>query len=185
MTTQTKSRSAGAPDILGKTGDLVAFRTAVRGWLTQTVPSGWADRYADDENEFVEMQRWWMNERRRVGLATAHWPTEAGGAGLSLVHQIIIADEFARAKAPLSTLFSISLNHVPGTLLNWGTEAQRKYLRDIANENVVWCQGFSEPGAGSDLASLRTRAERRGEKSVAHPVPRRAACEGWLLGTGA
>jgi len=166
MTTQTQRASGDAPDILGKSGDLVAFRTAVRDWLTQTVPSGWAEKYADDENEFVELQRWWMNERRRVGLATAHWPTEAGGAGLSLLHQIIIAEEFARAKAPLSTLYQISLNHVPGTLLNCGTQEQRKYLRDIASEGTVWCQGFSEPGAGSDLAALRTKAERRGDRYV-------------------
>jgi alkylation response protein AidB-like acyl-CoA dehydrogenase len=155
-----------APDILGKSGDLDAFRTAVRHWLTETVPTGWAEKYAADEHAFVELQRWWMGQRRRVGLATAHWPVEAGGAGLSLVHQIIIADEFARAKAPLSTLYSISLNHVPGTLLNWGSDEQRKHLRDIASDGTVWCQGFSEPGAGSDLAALRTRAERRGDRYV-------------------
>jgi alkylation response protein AidB-like acyl-CoA dehydrogenase len=154
------------PDILGKSGDLDAFRNAVRHWLHETVPAGWAEQYADDEDKFVELQRWWMDQRRRVGLATAHWPVEAGGAGLSLVHQIIIADEFARAKAPLSTLYAISLNHVPGTLLNWGSDQQRRHLRSIASEGTVWCQGFSEPGAGSDLAALRTRAERRGDRYV-------------------
>src|SRR5579863_10125432 len=97
-------------DILGKSGDLDAFRDAVRHWLAETVPTGWAEQYAVDEDKFVELQRWWMDQRRRVGLATAHWPVEAGGAGLSLVHQIIVADEFARAKSPLSTLYAISLN---------------------------------------------------------------------------
>ncbi len=154
------------PDILGQADDPETFRAAVRGWLEQVVPQGWAEEVADDEEKFVAFQRWWMEQRRSVGLFTAHWPKEAGGAGLSLKHQIIVADEFARAKAPLSTLYSISLNHVPSTLLNWGTEAQRTHLRDVAEKGVVWCQGFSEPGAGSDLASLRTRAERRGDKYI-------------------
>ncbi len=164
MSGETQPQEGSA--ILSKSGDLVAFRDAIRGWLTKTVPAGWAEKCADDEGQFIELQRWWMSERRRVGLATAHWPVAAGGAGLGLVHQIIIADEFARAKAPLSTLYAISLNHVPGTLLTWGTPEQRKYLRDIANQGTVWCQGFSEPGAGSDLAALRTKAQRQGDRYI-------------------
>jgi len=154
------------PDILGAADDIGAFRTAVRTWLEAVVPVGWAERYCGDEDEFAEFQRWWMDERRKVGLATAHWPVEVGGAGLGLMHQIVIADEFARAKAPLSTLFAISLNHVPGTLLNWGTDKQREHLRDIAEKGVVWCQGFSEPGAGSDLAALKCKAVRKGDKYI-------------------
>jgi alkylation response protein AidB-like acyl-CoA dehydrogenase len=166
MITEEQRPATAAPDIIGQSHDLVAFRAAVRAWLAQVVPEGWAERVADDEEAFVEFQRWWMQQRRSVGLATAHWPKEAGGAGLGLEHQIIVADEFARAQAPLSTLYAISLTHVPSTLLNWGTLAQRRHLRDIAEYATVWCQGFSEPGAGSDLAALRTRAVRRGDRYI-------------------
>ena len=85
-----------------------------------------------------------------------------GGAGLSQRHLIAVADEMARADAPQNRLFTISLIHMPGTLLPHGTEAQKhRYLAGVAN-GEVWCQGFSEPNSGSDLASLRCRAVRDG-----------------------
>jgi alkylation response protein AidB-like acyl-CoA dehydrogenase len=104
-----------------------------------------------------------MAERREVGLATAHWPAEYGGADLSLAHQLVVADEFVRANAPDGHLFSISLNHLPGTLIPFGTEDQKRTHLPRVAAGTVWCQGFSEPAAGSDLAALRTRAERDGD----------------------
>ena len=116
--------------------------------------------------EYIAFQRWWMAERSKVGLAIPHWPKEYGGAGLTLRHLVAIADEMARADAPQARMFTISLIHMPGTLLPHGTEAQkRRYLAGVAN-GEVWCQGFSEPNSGSDLASLRTRAVRDGDHYV-------------------
>ena len=107
-----------------------------------------------------------MTERNKVGLATPHWPVEYGGAGLGIAHQVIIADEFAQAKTPGADAFIIGLNHLPGTLIPFGTEAQKKkYLPTVA-QATVWCQAFSEPGAGSDLANLQTRAVLDGDHYV-------------------
>jgi alkylation response protein AidB-like acyl-CoA dehydrogenase len=114
--------------------------------------------------EYIAFQRWWMAERSKVGLAIPHWPKNYGGAGLSQL--IAVADEMARADAPQSRMFTISLIHMPGTLLPHGTEAQkRRYLAGVAN-GEVWCQGFSETNSGSDLASLRCRAVRDGDHYV-------------------
>lgn len=153
--------------ILDKKHDLPAFRAAIRQWLGAVVPPDWSERMANaTPQEDAAFQRWWMEERRKVGLATPHWPTEYGGADLSLEHEVIIADEFARANAPSSGMYIIALNHIPATLLAWGTQAQKdRYLPGVARGDV-WCQGFSEPNAGSDLASLRTRAVRVGDEYV-------------------
>jgi alkylation response protein AidB-like acyl-CoA dehydrogenase len=148
-------------------GDLPVFRQAIRDWLAETVPSNWADMLArGGEQDYVDLQQWWMAERHKQGLAVPHWPSAYGGADLSLSGQIVLADEIARARAPSLNLFIISLNHIPGTLIPFGTQAQKsRYLPEIPN-GTVWCQGFSEPGAGSDLASLRCRAERDGDHYV-------------------
>lgn len=147
--------------------DLPAFRQAIRDWLSETVPANWADTLArGGEQDYVDLQQWWMAERHKQGLAVPHWPSAFGGADLSLSGQIVLADEIARARAPSLNLFIISLNHIPGTLIPFGTEAQKSlYLPNIPL-GTVWCQGFSEPGAGSDLASLRCRAERDGDHYV-------------------
>jgi alkylation response protein AidB-like acyl-CoA dehydrogenase len=101
-----------------------------------------------------------MVELKKVGLWTPHWPVAAGGLGLSLKHQIVIAEEMARAGAPRRNIFSTALTHVPATLIPYGTRRQiEKYVAGAA-AGEVWCQGFSEPDAGSDLASLRTRAQK-------------------------
>ena len=153
--------------ILEQQHDLPAFRHAIRDWLARVVPSDWKARMVKASNEeYIAFQRWWMAERAKVGLAIPHWPTEYGGAGLNLQHLVAIADEMARADAPTARMFTISLIHLPGTLFPHGNEAQkRKYLSGVA-EGVVWCQGFSEPNSGSDLASLRTRAVRDGDHYV-------------------
>jgi alkylation response protein AidB-like acyl-CoA dehydrogenase len=153
--------------ILDAQHDLPAFRQAIRDWLAEVVPPDWKARMARASNEeFIAFQRWWMAERSKVGLAIPHWPKEYGGAGLTLRHLIVIADEMARADAPQARLFTISLIHLPGTLFPHGTEAQkRRYLTGVAKGDV-WCQGFSEPNSGSDLASLRTRAVRDGDHYV-------------------
>jgi alkylation response protein AidB-like acyl-CoA dehydrogenase len=153
--------------ILDAQHDLSAFRQEIRKWLAEIVPPDWKARMARASNEeYIAFQRWWMGERSKVGLAIPHWPKEYGGGGLSQRHLIAIADEIARADAPQNRLFTISLIHMPGTLLPHGTEVQkRRYLAGVA-KGEVWCQGFSEPNSGSDLASLRTRAVRDGDHYV-------------------
>ncbi len=153
--------------ILDAQHDLSAFRQEIRDWLSKVVPPDWKARMARASNEeYIAFQRWWMAERSKVGLAIPHWPQEYGGAGLSQRHLVAVADEMARADAPQSRLFTISLIHMPGTLLPHGTEAQKsRYLAGVAN-GEVWCQGFSEPNSGSDLASLRCRAVWDGDHFV-------------------
>ena len=153
---------------LAKLDDLAAFRAEVRAWLEATVPSDWRERMAGaTEAAYVDYQRWWFDEMRKVGLATPHWPRDWGGADLSLRHQTVIFEEIARINAPNPDLFTISLYHLPATLFAHGSAAQReRYLAGVKERGEIWCQGFSEPGAGSDLASLRTRAERKGEVYV-------------------
>ncbi len=158
----------GPFDPLAHKNDLVAFRAEVRAWLEAVVPADWHERMRGaSEADYVAFQRWWFAEMGKVGLATPHWPRDWGGADIGIRHQIIIFEEIARAQAPNPDLFVISLYHLPATLFGHGSQAQRdRYLTGVKERGEVWCQGFSEPGAGSDLASLRTRAERKGDVYV-------------------
>jgi 3-oxochol-4-en-24-oyl-CoA dehydrogenase len=151
------------PAPLDHLDDLDAFRSEIRAWLQAVLPHDWKRRLLDaSEEQYVEFQRWWFDELRKVRLANAHWPRAWGGEELSLRHSIILNEELARAEAPRPDMFTISLFHLPATLFAHGTAEQReRYLTGVRDHGEVWCQGFSEPGAGSDLASLRTRAERR------------------------
>lgn len=154
--------------VLERQGDLVAFRQAVRDWISDCI--GDQDVIAMNRMtgvESVKMQKWWMAERAKVGLAFPHWPKEYGGAALSVPHRVVLVEELARANIPRAQLFSIGTNHVPATLLPFGTQAQKdRYLRGVAVDGEIWCQGFSEPSAGSDLAALSTRADRDGDHFV-------------------
>jgi alkylation response protein AidB-like acyl-CoA dehydrogenase len=155
-------------DPLARRDDLDAFRAEVRAWLDATVPPDWFERSArQSEAEYVAFQRWWLGELKRVGLATSHWPKDWGGEDLSLRHQIVVSEEMVRANAPNPDLYVVSLYHLPATLFAHGSPAQReRCLKGVTERGEIWCQGFSEPNAGSDLASLRTRAERRGDVYV-------------------
>lgn len=148
-------------------GGLEAFRTRVRAWCEEHVPEGWPARMATaGREEYVAFQRWWLAELRAGGFAAPHWPREWGGAGFSLPELVVVYEELARADAPRLGLYFVSLHHAPATLLGAGTpEQQRRHLPAIL-DGEVWCQGFSEPDAGSDLASLTTRAERHGDDFV-------------------
>lgn len=143
--------------------DLDRFRLELRRWLSETVPADWQAHHSEDSPaEFEAFQRWWFDQLRAAGLANAHWPVEWGGKGLSLAHRVIIFEEMARAQAPSPEMFVISLYHLPATLFAHGTAEQRdRFLKGVVERGEVWAQGFSEPNAGSDLAALRTRAERR------------------------
>ncbi len=139
----------------------------VRAWLKENVPAGWRKAMTGtDSASFVRAQREWFAKLVQAGYATPHWPKGWPGGGRSLAEQKIIFEEIARADAPRLILYFMALYHAACTLLEWGTEEQKqKYLPGILR-GEIWCQGFSEPNAGSDLASLRTRAERRGDRYI-------------------
>lgn len=148
--------------------DLDRFRTALRAWLPGAIPRGWRERVRDEgERGYLDTQREWYQALSSAGLASAHWPSAWGGCDLPLGHQIAYYEEMLAADAPMTDLYSISLYHMAATLFAHGTDSQRElYLEGARSGGVVWCQGFSEPGAGSDLASLRTRAVRKGDVYV-------------------
>ena len=143
------------------------LRAEVRQWLTDNVPTGWRQAMTGvDQADFVAAQKEWFFKLSGAGFATPHWPAEWPGGGRSLAEQKIIYEEIARADAPRLILYFVSLYHAACTIMECGTPAQNeKYLPKIL-AGEVWCQGFSEPNAGSDLASLKTRAERKSDRYV-------------------
>jgi len=155
-------------DVLSKVGDEQAFRQEIRDWLAATLDPDWRRKWQSvREAELRELVIRWLEERRKVGLATPHWPKEWGGPGLPFSYQIMVYEEFSRADAPELDMFTISLFHTPATLFEHGTQAQKdKYLGGVTNGTDIWVQGFSEPGSGSDLASLRTSAVKQGDHYV-------------------
>jgi len=146
---------------------IAEFRQQVRTWLRSHVAPEWRARMTGaSTSDFLVLQRAWMRELVQAGYATAHWHAGWPGGGRSLAEQRVIAEELARADAPRLTLYFVSLYHAALTLMEWGSDEQRAQHLPAILAGDVWCQGFSEPNAGSDLASLRTRAERRGDVYV-------------------
>ena len=158
-----------------------AFRAEVRELIQTRMPEhyveeakkggglfeegGWqADRKSDDATRRQAAEEW-ANALSDKGWVAPHWPQEYGGAGLSTWEQVIFKEEMARANAPLVGGGGVSL--LGPTLIVHGTDDQKsKYLPGILSGEVAWAQGYSEPGAGSDLASLQTRAVRDGDEFV-------------------
>ncbi|MEU1525587.1 acyl-CoA dehydrogenase family protein [Nocardia rhamnosiphila] len=136
------------------------LRTEVREFLARELPADWAGLGALDEDEARRFTAWWRGRLAETGYIAPSWPTEYGGAGLSKLGQVVLAEEFAKAGVPpygLNDNFSIKM--IGNLLLRFGTEEQKQhFLPRIVRGDDTWCQGFSEPGAGSDLAGLRTRA---------------------------
>jgi len=138
-----------------------SFRAEVRTVLAEELPPGWPGVGAiagrQDAERFAAQ---WRQTLYRRGLLGITWPPEYGGRGLSRLHQVVLMEELARAGVPFgehTDLFGIKM--LGSTLLRWGTpEQKRRFLPRILSGEDRWCQGFSEPGAGSDLASLATRA---------------------------
>lgn len=144
------------------------FRAELRAWLSDTLPKGWGETVFEpqDEDARAMFRLDWERKLHAGGWSGINWPKEYGGRGATLVERAIVAEEMARARAP-EGINIIGHNLVAATLLRHGTEAQKlRFLPKIMSSEEVWCQGFSEPGAGSDLASVRTRADLRGDKFV-------------------
>ncbi|MHB1928233.1 MAG: acyl-CoA dehydrogenase family protein [Acidimicrobiales bacterium] len=144
------------------------YRARARAFLGEHLPAGWSGIGALPPGE----ARRWADEWRAVlydnGLLAPAWPEEYGGGGLTPVEQVVLAEELARAGVPsVGENDNFGIQMVGNTLLRWGTEEQRRYfLPRILSREQRWCQGYSEPGAGSDLAVLATRAVLDGEEWV-------------------
>ena len=143
------------------------FRLQIKRWLTENLPEQWGEPdFTMTAEQRKEFNQEWTAKLFDGGWICASWPVEYGGKGLSLLEQVVLNEEFARAGAPLrADFFGDTL--VGPTLLQWGTEEQKKqFISGILRGEIAWCQGFSEPDAGSDLASLKTRAELDGDEWV-------------------
>ena len=144
------------------------FRARIRTFLADQLPDDWTGMGAlspDERRTFIDSWRPLLHEHDLLAVA---WPAEYGGAGLSLLERTVLAEEFARAGVPTGSdndIFSIGmLGH---TLIEWGTpEQQKHFLPRILDGSDVWCQGYSEPNSGSDLASLATRADLDGDEWI-------------------
>ena len=144
------------------------FRKEVRGWLEANLPPDLQVEDAQDERvapdrETFEKRVTWQKKMHAAGWVGISWPREYGGRGATLMEQIIFDEESFRARAPVLPGFS-GVNMAGPTIIEWGTETQKRHFlpRILAAEDI-WCQGYSEPGAGSDLAGLSTRAEDKGD----------------------
>jgi alkylation response protein AidB-like acyl-CoA dehydrogenase len=145
-----------------------AFRDEVRGWLADHSEEIEETRRLDWESggEAFERHREWERTLSAAGLAAVHWPEEYGGRGASIVQQAIFTEEYIRARAP-ERINRLGLGLLGPTLMAHGTQEQKAaHLERILRCDEIWCQGFSEPNAGSDLASLRTRAVLDGDEYV-------------------
>jgi alkylation response protein AidB-like acyl-CoA dehydrogenase len=142
--------------------DEAAFRTEVRTWLEANLPA--ALRGRTNRPPPAELMPWYRTLSRK-GWIAPHWPKQHGGMGATLNEQIIMTEELARVGAP--QLPAQGLNHIGPILIEFGSETQQaKHLPPIIAGDVIWAQGYSEPGAGSDLASLATRATLDGDRFV-------------------
>jgi alkylation response protein AidB-like acyl-CoA dehydrogenase len=143
------------------------FRGVIRDWLSENLPDGWGQPgFSMTPEERTTFNQEWTAKLFAGGWICASWPTEYGGKGLSLLQQVVLNEEFARAGAPLrADFFGDTL--VGPTLLQWGTEEQKqRFIPGILKGEIAWCQGFSEPDAGSDLAGLKTKAELDGDEWI-------------------
>ncbi len=143
------------------------FRDELRAWLLENAPKDWEKRRTEDtmEQRFAFLREW-QKKVFEGGWAGIAWPKEYGGRGASLVEQVIFTEEMGRAGAPpLANVLGLAL--IGPTIIHFGNEEQKKrYLPKILSAEEIWCQGFSEPEAGSDLANVRSESRLEGDHFV-------------------
>lgn len=140
------------------------FRAECRDWLHSNVPD---ERRPVDAVDALDFDKAWQRRLFDAGWAGINWPVEYGGRGLSIVQQVIWLEEYAHANAPWIGANFVGVNHGGPTLILNASEAQKEYhLPRILQGEAIWCQGFSEPGAGSDLAGIKTRGRIEGNELV-------------------
>jgi hypothetical protein len=145
--------------------DELAFRDSVRAFFRDEMPAGLKEKQRQniplDREDHVQFQKALF----RKGWAAINWPVEYGGTGWNIVQKHLFDVEMANANMP--NIIPFGLGMVGPVIYSFGSEAQKKrFLPDILESNVWWCQGYSEPGAGSDLAALKMRAERQGDHYI-------------------
>jgi alkylation response protein AidB-like acyl-CoA dehydrogenase len=141
----------------------LAFRDELRAWFAANPPG---DEPVGDEDAQYAYRRDWQRRLAEGGWAAVHWPLEHGGRGATLMQSAIFYEELGRSGAPLpANVLGILL--AGPTIMTWGTQEQQdRHLGPILTAEEIWCQGFSEPDAGSDLAALKTRAVQDGDEWV-------------------
>jgi len=150
---------------LSLTKEEQAFREDVRAFFRDNLPSAIKKKLQEGRHTTKEEMVEWTRILNKKGWAVPHWPEEWGGTGWTPVQQYIFNEELQATPAPPPLPFGV--NMVGPVIYTFGNEAQKKrFLPRIANLDDWWCQGFSEPGSGSDLASLKTKAERKGDKYI-------------------
>jgi len=149
------------------TAEEEAYRLQVRTWLADHVPDWARDRSPTDEgDDRFEQHRAWHRELYEAGYVGATWPVEFGGRGRTQVENALLQEEIVRADAP-GPINGLGLGLLGPAILHHGTEEQKqRYLPSILTADELWCQGYSEPGAGSDLANIQTRAVLRDDTYV-------------------
>ncbi len=145
-----------------------AFRKEVRAFLRESLPKGWRGVYPDAyfHDEYWSFIRGFTGRLVKKGWLTAAWPKEYGGQALPLALQIVYNEENAYHRAPIRDLMTGVQMVAPTVMIHGAGEQKRRYIPPIASGEHVYCQGFSEPGSGSDLASLQTRAVRDGDDYI-------------------
>ncbi len=147
-----------------------AFRDEVRSWLQKHLPRGWVARLREGSDvprpEAYDFLRNWQRQMYEAGFVGVTWPKAYGGRGLSFMEEMILQEEMALQKAP-PVLNILAIGMAGPTIIAYGTEEQKqRYPARMLSCEEIWCQGYSEPNAGSDLASLQTRAVKDGEHYV-------------------
>ena len=150
------------------TPEAEAYREKVQAFLAEKLPTNWRGIGQLEGNELYDFVMQWRATLHEGRYLAPGWPVEYGGAGLSALEQVITAEEFARAGVPTggpNDVFGIQM--LGNTLLQWGTDDQKThYLPRILSNADIWCQGYSEPNAGSDLSNIGLRAELDGDQWV-------------------
>ena len=143
---------------LNLTREEAAFRDEFRSWLRSNVPKDWSSWREKPLEESFSYLRAWQRRLHEGGWAAVSWPKEYGGRGATLMQQAIFWEEMARVEAP-PMANALGLGLIGPTIIAYGTDAQKKrFIPKILSADEIWCQGFSEPNAGSDLAALQTEA---------------------------
>ena len=145
------------------------FRNALRAWLAANLPRPWREELREPgatETSLIELRRAWQRKLYQAGYLGMDWPHEWGGRGGTEVEKSIMEAELARADAP-PILNILGIGLLGPALIHHGSEAQRRrFIPPMLAGDEIWCQGFSEPGAGSDLAALKTAARLDGDHFV-------------------
>jgi alkylation response protein AidB-like acyl-CoA dehydrogenase len=151
---------------LNLTTEELQFRDELRAWLTTNLPKDWNEWREKPVEVSFPYLRAWQRKLQEGGWAAVSWPKEYGGRSASLMQQAIFWEEMARVEAP-PMANSLALGLIGPTIIAYGTEEQKKrFIPKILSAEEIWCQGFSEPNAGSDLAGLQTEARLDGDEYI-------------------